>query len=429
SHSIETYELVAALRQDNFALSGGHVFEGGKRFYVRSLAHYKSLEEIENIMIGGRHGNLQVRLKDVANVVFDAPPEDRVWRVDGMRNLGMDVYKESGENIVDLCQCVVKKMEEIEANTPAQFHIFYSEGKLIENSMNNLKSTGLWGGLFAALVLLFFLRALRMTALITLSIPLCLMITVTVLYFIGWSLNLLTMMGLMVGVGMVVDNAIVIVENIYRLRAKGENPYDASIHGASEVGLAITMATLTTVVVFLPMMLMNESFDMRFLLSKIGMPVVFALVASLFVALIFIPLAARRFGGSRVKTDPRSIAFVRHFYERGLNWTIHHRRDAFLIVLVLFGTIYYPLEKVKQTDRMSFSSNRVTIRMYGPRNLSLEETDEIATDLESFINERRAKYKITNVMTYFRQGYINLRMNLDEDPNQSWWYTVYRWGR
>ena len=163
-------------------------------------------------------------------------------------------------------------MEEIEANTPAVFRLFYSEGKLIEDSMDNLKVTGLWGGLFAALVLLFFLRALRMTALITLSIPLCVMMTITVLYFMGWSLNLLTMMGLMVGVGMVVDNAIVIVENIYRLRAEGEDPRGASIHGASEVGLAITMATLTTVVVFLPMMLMNDSFDMKFLLSKIGMP-------------------------------------------------------------------------------------------------------------------------------------------------------------
>ena len=309
THGIETHELVASLQQDNFSLSGGQVQEGGKRFYVRSLAHYQSLKEIEDIVVQSRYSSVQVRLRDVADVVYAAPPRDRVWRVDGQRNLGLDVYKESGENIVDLCKRIVMKMEEIEANTPAVFRLFYSEGKLIEDSMDNLKVTGLWGGLFAALVLLFFLRALRMTALITLSIPLCVMMTITVLYFMGWSLNLLTMMGLMVGVGMVVDNAIVIVENIYRLRAEGKEPRGASIHGASEVGLAITMATLTTVVVFLPMMLMNDSFDMKFLLSKIGMPVVFALVASLFVALLFIPLAAQRFGDVVVRPDPKSIAF------------------------------------------------------------------------------------------------------------------------
>ena len=429
THGIETHELVASLQQDNFSLSGGHVQEGGKRFYVRSLAHYQSLKEIEDIVVQSRYSSTQVRLKDVADVVYAAPPQDRVWRVDGQRNLGLDVYKESGENIVDLCKRIVVKMEEIEANTPAAFRLFYSEGKLIEDSMDNLKITGLWGGLFAALVLLFFLRTLRMTALITLSIPLCVMMTITVLYFMGWTLNLLTMMGLMVGVGMVVDNAIVIVENIYRLRAEGEDPRGASIHGASEVGLAITMATLTTVVVFLPMMLMNDSFDMKFLLSKIGMPVVFALVASLFVALLFIPLAAQRFGDVVVRPDPKSIALVRRIYRRGLNWVVHHRRDAFLMVVVLFATIYFPYQNVKKTDKMRFSSNRVTVRMYGPNNFSLEEMDKIASDLEVYVNERRDRYKIKNVMTYFRRGYINLRMNIEEDPHQEWWYAVYRWAR
>ncbi len=429
THGIETHELVASLQQDNFSLSGGHVREGGKRFYVRSLAHYQSLKEIEDIVVQSRYSSTQVRLKDVADVVYAAPPQDRVWRVDGQRNLGLDVYKESGENIVDLCKRIVVKIEEIEANTPAVFRLFYSEGKLIEDSMDNLKVTGLWGGLFAALVLLFFLRTLRMTALITLSIPLCVMMTITVLYFMGWTLNLLTMMGLMVGVGMVVDNAIVIVENIYRLRAEGEDPRGASIHGASEVGLAITMATLTTVVVFLPMMLMNDSFDMKFLLSKIGIPVVFALVASLFVALLFIPLAAQRFGDVVVRPDPKSIALVRRIYRRGLNWVVHHRRDAFLMVVVLFATIYFPYQNVKKTDKMSFSSNRVTVRMYGPNNFSLEEMDKIASDLEVYVNERRDRYKIKNVMTYFRRGYINLRMNIEEDPHQEWWYAVYRWAR
>ena len=429
THGIETHELVASLQQDNFSLSAGHIREGGKRLYVRSLAHYQSLTEIETIAVQSRHSTRQVRLKDVADVVYAAPPRDRVWRVDGQRNLGLDVYKESGENIVDLCKRVVGEMARIEATTPAAFRLFYSEGKLIEDSMDNLKVTGLWGGLFAALVLLFFLRAVRMTALITLSIPLCVMLTVTVLYFMGWSLNLLTMMGLMVGVGMVVDNAIVIVENIYRLRASGEDARRASIYGASEVGLAITMATLTTVVVFLPMMLMNDSFDMKFLLSKIGMPVVFALVASLFVALLFIPLAAQRFGDVVVRADPKSIAVARSLYGRCLNWAIHHRRDAFLIALLLFATIVFPIEKVKKTDKMSFSSNRVTIRMYGPNNFSLEEMDKIARDLENYVNERRDRYKIKNVMTYFRRGYINLRMNLEEDPHRAWWYAVYRWAR
>ncbi|MCZ6634241.1 MAG: efflux RND transporter permease subunit [bacterium] len=426
AHGIETFELVESLRRDNFALAGGYVQEGGKRYYVRSLAHYRSLDEIQNVPIRSKKSEKKIRLKDVAQIIHDAIPRERVWRVDGQKNLGFDVYKASGVNIVDLCERVVAKMEEIEATTDVEFRIFYSEGKMIADSMGNLRNTGLWGGFFAALILLFFLRAFRMTALITLSIPLCVMITITVLYFMGWTLNLLTMMGLMVGVGMVVDNAIVIVENIYRYRAKGENPHEASIKGASEVGLAITMATLTTVVVFLPMILMNDSFYMKYLLSKIGMPVVFALVASLFVALLFIPLAAKWFGGSVVKADPKSIRWSRNGYRRVLGWVVNHRRDTFLVVALLFATIWYPVEKVKQTDRMRFTSNRVSIRIHGPKSFDMKEMDEIATDVEKFLNARREKYHIKNVMTYFRRGYINIRLNLEDDPHQEWWYFVYK---
>lgn len=429
AHHISTHELVRSMRQDNFSLAGGQIREGSKRYFVRSLANYRSLEEIQNIPIQAEGAMQEIRLRDVADVMLGSEARDRVWRVDGKTNLGLDVYKESGQNIVELCQRVVEKMDEIEANTDAAFNVFYSEGKLIEDSMNNLKETGLWGGFFAALVLLFFLRAIRMTALITLSIPLCVMITVTVLYFVGWSLNLLTMMGLMVGVGMVVDNAIVIVENIYRLRANGEESHEASLHGASEVGLAITMATLTTVVVFVPMMLMNESHFMKFLLSKIGLPVVFALVASLFVALIFIPLAAKRFGDATVKPDPKSIGWLRKVYRSGLAWTVKHRRDTFLVVMVLFATIWWPMNHIQKTDRMRFSSNRVTIRMWGPRNFTLEEMDKIVSDLEKFVNTRRERYHVTNVMTYFRRGYVNIRLNLDENPNQDWWYPTYQWMR
>lgn len=169
------------------------------------------------------------------------------------------------------------------------------------------------------------------------------------------------------------------------------------------------MATLTTVVVFLPMMLMNESFFMKFLLSKIGMPVVFALVSSLFVALIFIPLAAKRFGDAVVKPDPKSIGWMRKTYQRMLGWTMVHRRDAFLVVVILFASIWWPIENVKQTDQMQFSSNRVTVRMWGPNNFTIAEMDEIASDVEHFVAGRRDKYKIVlvDMINRLRQEGVN----------------------
>ena len=259
ARGVNTYELVQALRSDNFAIAGGHVHEDGKRFYVRSVAKYRTLEEIRNIPMRGRNG--QVRLKEVADVVYGVSPTRRGYqRIDGRMAASLEVKQESGGNIVAICDRVVEALERIEAQPATAglaFNVFFNQGKFIRQSIRNLQNTALWGGFFAAMVLLFFLRAVRMTAIITLAIPMCVMITMTVLYFVDWSLNMVTMMGLMVGVGMVVDNAIVILENIYRMREKGEAPRQASIRGASEVALAITMATLTTVVVFLPLMLMG----------------------------------------------------------------------------------------------------------------------------------------------------------------------------
>ena len=305
-------QLVWSLRNDNFTLSGGNVVEGAKKLYVRSTATYRSLEDIENIPIrvaigastsipgqtgayGGRSAIQQtgqrervtadLRLRDVATIAYRVP--DRRWyaNLNGEPAVSIDVYRESGKNIVEVCKAAIAALDEVAKATGTKFDVFFDQGKMVRGSLANLRNTGLWGGFFAALVLLFFLRTIRMTALITLSIPLCVVIALMGIYVLGWTLNSLTMMGLMLGVGMVVDNAIVIVENIYRLRGEGEEPHRASILGASEVGLAITMATLTTVVVFLPLMLMGVTFV--FLL----MGVLFESVILPFSVILSIPLA------------------------------------------------------------------------------------------------------------------------------------------
>ena len=359
ARGVDIGTMVQAMQGDNFSLSGGQVREGGKLFYVRSMAKYQSLDEIENISI--RTPNGEVRL---------------------------GLFQESGANIVEVCERVEEALREIESDPivggKLKFDVFLNQGEFIQNSIHNLETTGLWGGLFAAMVLLFFLRAFRMTAIITLSIPLCVMITITTLYFIDWSLNLLTMMGLMVGVGMVVDNAIVILENIYRMRAKDLPPKEASIVGASEVGLAITMATLTTVVVFLPLMLMNGSAELTFFLARIGVPVVVSLVGSLFVALIFIPQAAFRFGGSEVKVDPKPIRWMRDVYSRMLKWTLAHRRDAFLIAVFLLGTLAVPT--LKRGDSGGSALNDFHVRFYFPKDFSIEETSDTISEVEDFLN-------------------------------------------
>ncbi len=427
ARGVNTYEMVQRLQSDNFALSGGHVREGGKKFYVRSMARYRSLEEIENILVSSRNGG--VRLREVADVVYDVPARRGYERTDGKPSASFSVKAESGADLVALCDRVMEELDRIEARTVTsglQFNVFFNQGQFIRGSVNNLRNTGLWGGLFAAMVLLFFLRAIRMTSIITLAIPLCVMITIVALYFMGWSLNMMTMMGLMVGVGLVVDNAIVILENIYRIREKGEKPKLAAVLGASEVAMAITLATLTTVVVFLPLMLMSGGVGMRFYLTKMGMPVIVMLMGSLFVALIFIPLASVRFGGSSVKKDPRSIGWTRRLYGRMLGWTLWHRRDTILIVLFIFATIAIPFSNMKRSDSTRGNINNVRIRVYPPKYFSIYDTHEVVSELETFLEGKREAYGIRTMRAWFRSTYGRVEIFLKADTESAWWQVAYK---
>ena len=426
TRGVSAYELVSALQRDNFALAGGYVNEGGKKLYVRSLARYQDMEQIRNIRINSRNG--VVRLKEITDVIYDVPEREWYQRLDGRPAVSIGVFRESGANIVDVCERVMAELRRLESQpgtNDLRFNAFFNQGQFISESIHNLQTTGLWGGLFAALVLLYYLRAIRMTAIITLAIPMCIMITLTALYFIGWSLNLITMMGLMVGVGMVVDNAIVILENIYRVRGKGEAPRDASIHGASEVGLAITMATMTTVVVFLPLILMGGDSDDTFFLSRIGIPVIVALLGSLFVALIFIPLAAVRFGGSQVKADPKSIRWTRTLYHRTLGWVLKHRRDTFLIALALFATIVIPSGKMKRSDSMRGNINDVRIRVYTPRNFSVDEVRDILVEIEDFMMSKKDSYGVRTIRTAYGTWFGYVHVFLHSKANEAWWYVAY----
>jgi HAE1 family hydrophobic/amphiphilic exporter-1 len=426
SRGVGIYEMVQALQSDNFSMSGGYVREGGKKFFVRSLARYRDVHEIENIQVSNRNGG--VRLREVADVIHDVPSRDWYQQIDGQPSVSIGVFQESSANIVDVCDRVSALLKEIEAKSdrPMKFNVFFDQGQFIKGSIDNLQTTGLWGGLFAALVLLFFLRTIRMTAIITLSIPLCIMLTLTTLYFIGWSLNVLTMMGLMVGVGMVVDNSIVILENIYRMRLQGENPSQSAIIGASEVGLAITMATLTTVVVFLPLILMSGGTWMTFYLSRIGIPVILSLVGSLFVALIFIPLASVRMGGGGVKSDPKSVAWLRELYSRSLAWTLRRRRDAILLVLAIFATIAFPSQHLKKSDSRGRALNDFRIEYFMPKHFSIQETFDVLTQVESYLDEQKKTYGIKTVRTWFRKARGGIQVFLEADPANVWWMVAYR---
>ena len=420
-HRINLARAIDDLRSQNFNLPGGWIVEGGKKIFLRSLGRYENVEEMRRTVIDTAH---QLELQDIASVDYRRPKKQSEARINGQQAMGFQIVRSSEANVVQVSRDVEQVVEQLKSHPRLkgiQTTIFWDQGKHAINSVNNLINSGLWGGLFAAGVLFFFLRAVKMTLIITLAIPLCIMMTVTVLYFLGWSLNMATMMGLLLSLGLVVDNAIVIVENIYSKRQSGVSAREASIVGAGEVSLAVTMATLTTVVVFLPIILMSSDDMLGFWMLRIGLPVIVGLIASLGIALIIIPLAALKMGTVAKSSNGYVLRLLRTNYERLLKWILSHRTDAFIIVLLTFSSIWIPMSGIERTDQENRDESRIQLRFEMPSGQSLERTDDFFTSVEQMLQDQKDQYNIKDVMSDFSAGSGTVQLYFNDVGEMEWY--------
>ena len=422
SHGVNIFQTINDIRTENLTLPGGWVVEGGKKIYVRSVGRYKDVEEIANTMIDPEH---QLQRGDIADISYKRPQREEISRIDRLESLGFGVFKASEANIVEVSRGVHEVLDELKTHpmlADLNFRVFWDQGKQVTQAVQNLQNSGLWGGLFASLVLFFFLRNVRITLMITMAIPLSILATIIVLYFMGWSLNLATMMGLMLSLGLVVDNAIVIVENIYRKRQQGKPAREASIEGAGEVGLAVTMATLTTVVVFLPLILMSDEEQFTFWMVRIGLPVITGLVASLVIALVFIPLAALRLPAASGRDELALIVWARQRYVRVLNWVLSNRLDAVVIALLLCASMQIPLQGMQRTDQGERNEERMDLSFEMPTGQTLEQADAFISAVEDTVLAHKQAYKVDNLRTSFRRDWGRVTLYFEEEQDMEWYH-------
>jgi len=301
--------LIRRLRNDNFASPLGEVEDGGRRVLLRSDMRFESLEELEQYPIGNGQ-----TIADVGRVERMKGVRDRLSRIDGQYAYFGSIGKESSANIVETSREVQRVLEELEQDPTLSGHLsflpLFSQGEMIEASISQLRSTALWGGLFAAVVLFVFLRRVRVTLAVALSIPISALLALAWVYFTGGTFNILTMTGITLGIGMLVDNSVVVIENISRMHKKGKSTLDAAIEGVSEVGLAVLLATMTTVVVFLPLIFMSGNPIIRIMFGALGLPLCVSLLFSLLVALVFLPAVAARIIGPRSPATERVAALI-----------------------------------------------------------------------------------------------------------------------
>lgn len=397
ANRIDLGSVVGVLAQDNFQLASGRLEEGGQIRYVRSLARFQSIEEIREYPIG--EGKV---LGDIARVQHGLAAELDINHIDGKSGAALAINKESGANTVEVTHAVEEAFRELEQDprmAGTTIHTFFDQGQLIQDSVDDLVNTALTGGAFAVVVLFAFLREWRMTLLIAACIPFALMLTVTTLYFGGRTLNLLSLMGLMLAVGMVVDNSIVVVESIYARRQEGERPKPAAVEGTADVNLAITLSTMTTMVVFLPIILMTEDADFSFFMGELGMPVVYALAASLVVALLFTPLTTTLLKGDKVTgglpSEPRWITWLTGLYARTLDRVLRNRTDALVgILAVTFITMTVPVQAVGCQDEAEGNIGQFEIRYNVDGDFGYDERLEVVETYEGWVEEHREEWGV-----------------------------------
>ena len=297
--------LFNKISTQNTNTSGGEIDDGKKAYLVKTTGEYASLEEIADTVVSVTSTGNMVRLSDLAEVKMGQEDLSQIVTIDGQRSMSIPVRKQSGGNSVAVADSVLARVDEINRDLPAgvRLEVLYDSTKMIRSAIDSVVENLFSGMALAMAVLFLFLRVIKSTLIIGLSIPISLLITMTCMYFAGLTLNMLTMTGLVLGLGMIVDSSIVVLENVFSYREKGAKHKTAAILGATEMIGAITGSTLTTVCVFIPVIMFRSELEfLGVLTGDLAFTIVIALMSSLFVAVTLVPVLCSTY----LKLTPRS---------------------------------------------------------------------------------------------------------------------------
>ncbi|MFW6107412.1 MAG: efflux RND transporter permease subunit [bacterium] len=394
--------ILDRVRQGNVTLPGGQIDQGNYEVTVRTPGEYTSLDELRHTVVAMRDG-VPVRVRDVATVEDSWERVRRIVRVNGEPGVRLAVRKQSGTNTVQVATRALAEVARINRDIP-QIRLIpiIDTSDYIQRSIANVSTSALCGGGLAILVLLFFLRNLRSTAVIATAIPISIVASFAVMYFSGFTLNLMTLGGLALGVGMLVDGSIVVLENIYRLRESGEGPEEAAAHGSEEVAAPIIASTLTTLVVFLPLVFVRGMAGVMF--KQFAFVVAFALLCALGVALTLVPmLGAKVLGtpggaegslGRRLyEATGRLFTGLEGAYRRLLHWALDHRAVTVLAALAILGGSVSLVPLVGQ--ELMPASDESEVRVYAEMEvgirlaLSDEKLKQIAESVREAVPEMK----------------------------------------
>jgi len=414
AHGLDIRDLGNALRANNVNLSGGFVTEGSRKLLVRTVGELKTIQEIRNLPLRSAEG-LNLRLGDIAEIENAYQRQDDFDFLNGAEAISVSIYKASTANLLEVVDRVKAEMDELARSPQAagiEVRYFRDSSVDVRQGLGQLRNAGILGGLFAIAFLFIFLRRYRTTLLVAIAIPLSVVLTFVIMYFsrqAGFSditINIISLMGLMLALGMLVDNSIVVIESIFRHHEDlGEDAKTSAIQGTSEVAMPIIASTATTICVFVPLIFMGATAG-RFsrFMTDVGTTICIVMVASLLIALTVVPtVAAFLLHGEVVRRSPL-VKSMNRAYGAAIDFSLRHR-FYFMVAMVgllygswvLFGTIERGVG-ARSVER------EITVYVDTPRNYSFEDVQALYTEVGELLEQRREELDVADIAYSYRRG-------------------------
>jgi HAE1 family hydrophobic/amphiphilic exporter-1 len=396
SQNISLDELSTRIQNYNRNVSGGRISELGTQYIVKGVSLLRDKEDFENLIVGYKATrtttNAQtaverapIFLKDVATVSYGNKDPYNIVHVNGKRCVGLSIYKETKSNTVKSVEQIKEALIDIEKALPGYKIIqVTNQGSFISNAIDEVKNSALIGILLAVAILFVFLRRIGTTIIVSVAIPISIIATFNLMYFNDLTLNIMTLGGLALGAGMLVDNAIVVMENIFRNHENGASVRDSAINGTAEVGGAILASTITTIVVFLPVVYLHGASGELF--KDQAWTVAFSMVSSLFVAIFLIPMMYDRMYRNR-KTPAVSQSVNVKSYGRFLEKILKAKWLVVIFTVVLMGGTALLIPLLGTEFMPKTQTRELTIELKLPEGTELKRTDAMVTNLSEILTD------------------------------------------
>lgn len=394
SYNVDLSTISNRIQNFNQNVSGGSIVEMGKRYVVRGLSELEQIHDLENIIVKigppGESANAQrvpVLLGDLATISFKPKDLENSVRLNGEACVGLSIYKEMRYNTVRAVDELRLALEDMEKALPGfTFTIVEDQGQFVSGAIGEVRNSAIGGIILAVFVLLVFLRRIGPTAIVSAAIPISIIATFTLMYFSGLTLNIMTLGGLALGAGMLVDNAIVVLENIFRIHESGKSTREAAILGTSQVGGAIIASTLTTIVVFIPIVYMHGAAGELF--KEQAFTVAFSLLCSLVVAILIIPMLYSRIYKKKspfTGKEKKSIQFTN--YGRFLDKILNYKNWVLMGALLLIASGWLMMQQLGSEFMPKTETREFYIDLTMPEGTRLERTAGAVESIENLVRE------------------------------------------